>query len=99
MPFSFNAVEFCVVTINDKPWNRAKEICKALQYNKKTANIVKNHCSKEYIQHKHQLAVVHAACIPINWPKDSQKLNLYMNEEGMIELLVGSQQPLAKEFA
>ena len=65
----------------------------------KTVNIVKNHCSKEYIQHKHQLAVVHAACIPINWPKDSQKLDLYMNEEGMIELLVGSQQPLAKEFA
>ena len=25
MPFSFNAVELCVVTINEKPWTRARE--------------------------------------------------------------------------
>ena len=24
MPFSFNAVELCVVIINEKPWTRAK---------------------------------------------------------------------------
>ena len=35
MLFSFNVVELCVVTVNDKPWTRAKEVCKALQYNKK----------------------------------------------------------------
>ena len=30
MAFSFNAVELGVVTINEKPWTRAKEVCKAL---------------------------------------------------------------------
>ena len=24
MPFSFNGVELCVVTINEKPWTRAR---------------------------------------------------------------------------
>ena len=32
MPFSFNAVELCVVTINEKPWTRAGEVCMALRY-------------------------------------------------------------------
>ena len=47
MPLTFNTVKLCIVTINEKPWTRAREVCRALKYNKKTANIVKNHCSKE----------------------------------------------------
>ena len=47
MPFSFNAVGLCVVTIHEKVWTRAREVCKALEYNKKTADIVKTFCSKE----------------------------------------------------
>ena len=40
MPFSFNTVEFYVVTINEKPWTRAREVYRALQYGKSTkANI------------------------------------------------------------
>ena len=34
----------------------------------------------------------------VNLPKDSQKYDLYINEEGMYELMFSSQQPLAKEF-
>ena len=34
----------------------------------------------------------------VNWPRDSQKLDLYINEEGMYELLFSSQQPKAKDF-
>ena len=34
MPFVFNAVELCVVTINEKPWSRLKETCRALEYKK-----------------------------------------------------------------
>ena len=43
MPFSFNAVELFVVTINEKPWTRAREVCRALEYGKaaKAADIVK----------------------------------------------------------
>ena len=85
MPFIFNAVEFCVVTINEKPWTRASEVCKALEYGKatKTADIVKAFCNRENYAHKWQLSTVHAACIPINWPKDSRKDDYYINEEGM----------------
>ena len=34
MPFAFNAVELYVVTLNGKPWTRAKEVCKPLEYQK-----------------------------------------------------------------
>ena len=34
MPFTFNAVEFYVVTINEKPWAHARELCRALEYDK-----------------------------------------------------------------
>ena len=47
MSFSFKAVEPCVVAINEKTWMRAREACRALEYNKKTADIVKAFCSKE----------------------------------------------------
>ena len=35
MPFTFNAVEFCVVTNNEKPWTRAREVCEELEYDVK----------------------------------------------------------------
>ena len=34
----------------------------------------------------------------VSWPRDSQKLDLHINEEGMYELLFSSQQPKAKDF-
>ena len=72
---------------------------RALEYNKKTAEIVKAFCRRGNYAQKRQLSSVSAADTPINWPKYSQKYDYYINEEGMIELLVGSQQPLAKELA
>ena len=38
------------------------------------------------------------AARPVSWPKDSQKYDLYINEEGMYELLFSSQQQKAKVF-
>ena len=35
MLFSFNALELCVVTINEKPCVRAREMCRALEYDAK----------------------------------------------------------------
>ena len=32
MPSAFNAVELYFVTINEKPWTRAKGVCSALEY-------------------------------------------------------------------
>ena len=98
MPFAFNAVEVYIVTINEKPWTRAREVCKALRYEKAARRVVRHHCTRENIQHKHQLAVVPTVITTVNWLRDSQKLDLYINEEGMYELLFSSQQPQAKDF-
>ena len=87
--------------INEKPWTRTKEVCRALEYvakTPKTANMIKAPCSPENITQKYQMSSVHNACTPINWPEDSQKCDIYTNEEGMHELLFSSQQSKAKDF-
>ena len=43
------------------------------------------------------MSSVPAAGTPVDWPKDSQKFDIYINEEGMYELLFSSQQPKAKD--
>ena len=53
IPFTFNAVELCVVIINEKSWTHAKEVCRTLEYNKKTSDIVKAFCSRENYTQKH----------------------------------------------
>ena len=98
MTFTFNAVELCIVTMNESPWTSAREVCKELRYNKKAKNIVKNYCSKENYSQKYQMSGVPTVVTPVDWPEDSQKFDIYINEEGMYELLFSSQQPKAKEF-
>ena len=56
VPFTFNAVQLCVVTINEKPRTRAREVCRALEYQKGRArDVLKKHVSIESKQHKHEL--------------------------------------------
>ena len=98
VPFTFKNVELKVVTISGKPWTRAKEVCKPLEYNKKTAHVIRAHCSRENYAHKYDFTSVPTAGTPVNWPKDSQKYDLYINEEGINKLLFSSQQPLAKKL-
>ena len=98
MPFTFKNVELKVMTVNGKHWTCAKEVCKALEYNKKTAHVVRAHCSLENYAQKYDLSGVPAAVTPVNWPIDSQKYDIYINEEGMYEVLFSSQQPKAKGF-
>ena len=77
--FTFKNVEFKVVAINGKSWTRAKEVCKAFEYDtetSKTADIIRAHCSRENYAHKYQMTGVHGSCTPVNWPKDSQKHDL-----------------------
>ena len=54
MSLTFNAVEFYIVTINEKPWTRAKKVCRVLKHGKatKAADIVKRLCSRENFAHK-----------------------------------------------
>ena len=73
MSFSFNAVEFCVVTISYRPWTSAKEVYKALQYNKETAIIIKAFCSEENLVHRYQMCEFTAAGNFVDWPRDSRK--------------------------
>ena len=93
MPFSFNAVELCVVTINEKPWTRAKVVYRALEYK---IYIVKAFCSRENYTQKYQMSGFTTAWKPVDWPKDSQKCDIYINEEGMYGIVFSSQQPKAK---
>ena len=49
MPFTFNAVELCVATINEEPCTSAREVCKVLEYGKSTkgTGVVRHLCSRE----------------------------------------------------
>ena len=91
MPFTFNAVELCIATINEKPWTRAREACRALECKKGRArDVLKKHVSIENKQHKHDLEGRAATACPLEWPKNSQPNDYYISEEGMYELLFSS---------
>ena len=98
MPFIFNAVELRVVTISEKSWTRAREVRMALEYNKKTADLVKAFCSGENYAQKYQMSSFTAAGKPVDLPKDSQKYDIYINEEGIYEIVFSSQQPKEEDF-
>ena len=95
MPFVFNAVELCVVTINEKPLARAREVCRALRDSRatKAADTVRHLCTRENYAHKRQLKEHVSKTNSMDWPKDSRKDDYYTIEEGMYELLFSSQQP------
>ena len=97
MPFSFNVAVLCVVTFNEKPWTRAREVRRALEYNKKTTDIVKEVLVKSYAQ-KYQISDFTVAGKAADWREGSQKYDIYVNEEGMYEIVFPSQQPKAKDF-
>ena len=99
-PFKFDKTSLFTVTIDGKVWTRAKEVIHgALRYKKstKTAYEVRAHCSPENYAHKCELAGHSAG--PLKWPSDSQKYDLYINEEGLLELVWKSNQPAASELA
>ena len=72
VPFTFKNVELKVVTINGNPWTRAKEVRKALEYNKKTAHVIIAHVSAENYAQKYDLTKVPTAGNLLNWPSDSR---------------------------
>ena len=86
--------------INKKPWTYAREVRRALEYGKatKTVDVAKQLCSKGKYAHKWQLTGFVPETKPVDWPKDSEKYDIYINEEGMYELLFSSQQRKAKDF-
>ena len=75
-------MRYLLLSINEKPWTRAKEVYKALQYNKETADIIKAFCSKEIFTHKYQLSEFTATENFMDWPKDSRKDDYYTNRKG-----------------
>ena len=97
---SFNSIKLFTVTINGKHWTRGREPVQALGYSKhtKTAHVIKDLCTAENIRQKDQLISVLSDSTPVLWPADSQKYDLYINEQGMYELAFTSQQKEAKEF-
>ena len=64
-PYSFNNAKIQTVTIDGKVWTRAKEVVKdALEYQKKTAHVIRTHCSEENYAYKCQLTGVPATGTP-----------------------------------
>ena len=57
----------------------------------------RKHVSIENKQPQHQLNGWVTATQPVNWPKNSQPDENYINEEGMYEVLFGSQKQKACE--
>ena len=96
--FTFKNVKLKVVAIKGKPWTRAKEMCKALEYSQSINHVIKAHCSRENYAHKYDLSKWSTADHLLNWPSDLRKDDYYLNEEGMYELLFSGQQPLAKKL-
>jgi prophage antirepressor-like protein len=96
--YTFNNTNLFTVDINGKQWTRAKEVCESLEYEKESRKVIKYHISSENIRHKHELQVGPESDPTCKWPLDSQKLDLYINEQGMYELAFKSQQPKAKTF-
>ena len=82
MPFTFNAVELCVLTINEKSWTRAREVYRAHEYGKftKATDIVKHLCSRENYTHKWQLTEFVSETNFMDWPKDRRKDDYYINK-------------------
>ena len=96
--FTFDTVELRVATLTDKPWRLAKEVGKALKYNKKTADVIKTFCGQDNSAQKYQLITFLAYGNFMDWSKESRTDGYYINEVGMYELLVSSQQLRAKDF-
>ena len=81
-------MDLCVVTIDEKPWTRAREVCRALIYDKvtKANDVVRNLCSKANYAHKWQLTGLVSETKPMDWLIDSQKYDIYTNEEGIYDV-------------
>ena len=94
---SFNSIKLFTVTINGKHWTRAKEICQSLKYHRETGHVIRDHCSCENIRQKYEL--VGLADTTVQWPKNSQKYDIYINEEGVHELVLKSTMSNATDFA
>ena len=74
-------------------------MCKALEYQRQTEKVIKNHCSRENFAHKYELTRRAADSHHVNWPKAFQKYDLYINEERLRNLVPCSQQHQAAFLA
>ena len=61
--------------------------------------VVRAHCSRENIRHMRELKGVVSLNTPLEWPKNSQPDEYYINEEGTYELVFSSQQQKTKAFS
>ena len=79
--------------INENPRPSAREVYRALEYGKaiKATDLVRHLCSRENYAHKWQFV---SETKPMDWPKDSQKYDIYTDEEG--EVRTGIWEPRAK---
>ena len=63
------------------------------QYKRRTNDVISQFVSKENKHHKYELQGHLSTKCLVNWPKDSQKYDLYISEEGIYEIVLKSKQP------
>ena len=69
-----------------------------MEYKKgRVRDALKKHVSIENKRHRFELQGGAVTVRPLEWPKNSQPDEYYLNEEGMYEVLFGSQQQKACE--
>ena len=86
MPFAFNAVEFYFVTIHEKPWTRAKEVCSALEYqNGRERDVLKRMSALKTNSLKMSCKKLQRK----KWHRNSQADQYYISEASMYELVFG----------
>ena len=96
----FHVICYLYVVTIKKLWSLAREVYNALGYSEKSKieAITKEYCSQEKFTHKYQMSRVRAVWATVNWPKVSQKCDLYLNKGGIYELLFLSQQAKLKHL-
>ena len=87
VPFTFPAVEFQTASFNDKPWTHAREVCRVLVYENVARQVISITVTAKMYGININLEVEPTVDTTINWLRDSEKLYLYINEEGVHELL------------
>lgn len=87
MPFTFNASDLYIVTLNGRAWMCVR--------NWSTAKGL--HMSKKIAQ-KYQISDATSADTPVGWSKDWLMYDIHINEKAEYKLLFSSQQTTEKDF-
>ena len=98
--FTFNNTKLFTITINDKPWTRAKEVCRSLNYTKKTPDVIVDPVSLENRAYKYQLTDLprNGEVNGLNGQLIVEKMNITLMSKVCMNWHLPANKKKAKEF-